>query len=78
MAASAKTRSEAAVSAVAEHAAEASGIVDEAINAGLDGSHRVTIQAKTLRLELLRVKAELEQKLSRLVLDCSTCGQTVH
>lgn len=31
-----------------------------------------------LRQELLEVKADLEQELGRLVLDCSTCGRTVH
>jgi len=42
------------------------------------GSHPVTLQAKRLRLELLKVKADLEQELGRLALDCSRCGQTVH
>ena len=31
-----------------------------------------------LRLELLKVKAELERELGQLVLDCSDCGRTVH
>jgi hypothetical protein len=31
-----------------------------------------------LRLELLKVKADLERELGQLVLDCSCCGQTVH
>ena len=44
---------ERAVHAVAEQAQKASAVVDEAHNAGLDGSHRVTLQAKMLRLELL-------------------------
>jgi hypothetical protein len=35
--------------------------VDEAYNAGFDGSHPVTLQAKVLRLELLNVKADLER-----------------
>ena len=34
-------------------------MVDEAHNAGLDGSHPVTLQAKMHRLELLNVKAYL-------------------
>jgi hypothetical protein len=41
------------VRTVAEHAKKASAVVDEAYNAGLDGSHPVTLQAKMLRLELL-------------------------
>lgn len=59
-------------------AAKADAVVDEAVAAGLDGSHPVTLQAKMLRQELLQVKADLEQELGRLVLDCSTCGRTVH
>jgi len=31
-----------------------------------------------LRLELLKVKGELERSLRELVLDCTDCGQTVH
>jgi hypothetical protein len=31
-----------------------------------------------LRLELLKVKAELERNLGALVLDCSDCGRLVH
>jgi hypothetical protein len=41
------------VHAVAEQAKKASAVVDEANNAGLDGSHPVTVQAKLLRLELV-------------------------
>jgi hypothetical protein len=52
--------------------------VDEAYNAGLDGSHPVTLQAKMLRLELLNVKADLEREFGRLVLHCTACGQWVH
>jgi hypothetical protein len=47
---------ERAVQAVSEQAAKADALVDEAIAAGLDGSHPVTIHAKMLRLELLKVK----------------------
>lgn len=49
---------ERAVRAVSEQAANASAIVDEALDAGLDGSHPLTLQAKMLRLELLKVKAD--------------------
>jgi hypothetical protein len=31
-----------------------------------------------LRLELLKVKADLERDLGQLVLDCSDCGRIVH
>lgn len=53
---------ERAVRTVAEQAKNANAIVDEAHNAGLDGSHPVTLQAKMLRLELLNVKADLERE----------------
>ena len=69
---------ERAVQAVSKQAAAASGVVDDAFAAGLDGSHPVTLHSKMLRLELLKVKADLERELGRLVLDCSECGQTVH
>lgn len=69
---------ERAVRAMSEQAAAAGAVVDEAVNAGLDGSHPVTLQAKMLRLELLKVKADLERELGRLVLDCSDCGRLVH
>ncbi len=69
---------ERAVRAVSQQAAKADAVVDEAITAGLDGSHPVTLQAKMLRQELLQVKADLERELGGLVLDCSACGRTVH
>lgn len=69
---------ERAVGALAGQAAKADAIVDEALTAGLDGSHPLTVHAKMLRLELLNVKADLERELRKLVLDCSRCGQTVH
>lgn len=69
---------ESAVRTIAEQAAKAYALVDEAIAAGLDGSHPVTLHAKMLRLELLNVKADLKRELGTLVLDCSDCGRTVH
>jgi hypothetical protein len=69
---------ERAVQAVTEQAVAADTLVDEAIAAGLDASHPVTLQAKLLRLELLNVKADLERELGGLVLDCSDCGRTVY
>jgi hypothetical protein len=54
---------ERAVRVISEQAASASAIVDEALDAGLDGSHPVTLQAKMLRLELLKVKADLKREL---------------
>ncbi|MGH3118413.1 MAG: hypothetical protein ACRDQ2_15130, partial [Gaiellales bacterium] len=62
---------------LAEQAAKADALVDEATAAG-GGSHSVTVHAKMLRLELLNVKADLERELEQLVLDCSSWGRTVH
>lgn len=63
---------------VSERAVAASALVDEAMAAGLDGSHPVTLQAKMLRLELLKLKADLERELGTWVLDCVDCSQAVH
>jgi len=49
-----------AVRTVAEQAVKADELVDEATAAG-GGSHPVTVHAKMLRLELLKVKADLER-----------------
>jgi hypothetical protein len=56
---------------------KADALVDEALAAGLDGSHPLTVHTKMLRLELLQVKAELERELGTLVLHCSDCGRIV-
>jgi len=64
--------------AVTEQAANADDLVDEALDAGLDGSHPITVHTKMLRLELLNVKKELERELETLVLNCSKCGLDVH
>jgi hypothetical protein len=49
---------EQAVQAVAEQAEKADALVDEAIEAGHGRSDPLVIQAKMLRLELLKVKAD--------------------
>jgi hypothetical protein len=66
---------ERAVDAVARQVDASSAIVDEAIE---EGSEDIVLNAKILRLELLRVKGDLERELGRLVLDCTDCGRTVH
>ncbi len=63
---------------IAEQAAESGRIADEALAAGLDGSHPLTVKANMLRLHLLKVKADLERDLGLLVLDCTRCGSRVH
>jgi hypothetical protein len=69
---------ERAIRRVTEQAAAADAIVDEAMEAGLDGSARIVVSTKMLRAELLSVKADLERELERLVLDCVVCLRTVH
>jgi hypothetical protein len=68
---------ERAVRAVAEQATKADDLVDEAAAAG-GGDHPVTVHAKMLRLELLKVKADLERELEDFSLNCSKCGLDVH
>jgi hypothetical protein len=53
---------ERAVHTIAEQAGKADELVDEAKTAG-GGDHPVTVHAKMLRLELLKVKADLEREL---------------
>jgi hypothetical protein len=69
---------ERAVAAISEQAANASNLIDEAMDAGLPGDHPVTIAAKMLRLELLKTKAELERGLAEFSLTCADCGRNVH
>ena len=59
-------------------------MVDDAIDAGLDGANPVILHAKMLRLELLKVRAELQRELETWVLNCtkeipfdSTGGQPI-
>jgi hypothetical protein len=68
---------ERAVAAVTKQAVKADDLVDEATAAG-GGSHPVTSHAKMLRLELLKVKADLERELETFSLNCSKCGLDVH
>jgi hypothetical protein len=68
---------ERAVRTVAEQAVKADEPVDEA-KAASGGDHPVTVHAKMLRLELLKVKPDLERELEDFVLDCSKCGLDVH
>jgi hypothetical protein len=69
---------ESAVRVVSEQAVAADQLVVRRLESGLGGSHPVTVHAKMLRLELLNVKAELDRELGQLLLDCSSCGRTVH
>ena len=69
---------ERAVLVISEQATSASGVIDEALAAGLPSDHPVTLQAKILRLELLKVKADLERELESFSLNCSKCGLDVH
>ncbi len=60
-----------AVLALSDQVAAASALVDEAMAAGLDGSHPVTVHAKMLRLELIKTKSAIRWE--QFVLDCSSC-----
>jgi hypothetical protein len=69
---------ERAVNAVAEQSAKADSLVDEAIDVGHGRSDPLVVHAKMLRLELLKVKADLERELEDFVLNCSKCSLDVH
>jgi hypothetical protein len=64
-----------AVHTVAEQAAKADDLVDEAGRARR--SDPLVVHAKMLRLELLKVKADLERELEDFSLNCSKCGLDV-
>jgi hypothetical protein len=68
---------ERAVAAVTEQAAKADALIDDLVVAGLPEDGPV-LQAKLIRLELLKVKGDLERELSRWVLDCRRCNRRVH
>jgi hypothetical protein len=61
---------------LAEQAVNADGLVDEA-SAAAGGNHPVAVHAKMLRLELLKVKANLERGLEDFSLNCPRCGLDV-
>jgi hypothetical protein len=65
---------ERAVHTVAEQAAKADDLVEEAIEVGHGRSDPLVTHAKMLRLELLKVKADLERELEDFSLNCSKCG----
>jgi hypothetical protein len=67
-----------AVRVVAEQAAKADDLVDEAIEVGHGRSDPLVTHAKMLRLELLKVKADLERELEDFVPNCRQCGLDVH
>ncbi len=67
-----------AVHTIAEQAAKADDLVDEAIDVGHGRSHPLVVHAKMLRLELLKVKANLERELETWSLNCTKCGLDVH
>jgi hypothetical protein len=67
-----------AVHSISEQAANTNKVIDEAMDAGLAADHPVSVAAKQVRLELLRVKADLERELGTWVLDCKACGMEAH
>jgi hypothetical protein len=69
---------EQAVQAVAEQATKADDLVDDLIWVGHGRSDALITHAKMLRMELLKVKADLERELEDFSLNCSKCGLDVH
>jgi hypothetical protein len=67
-----------AVHTIAEQAAKADDLVNEAIGVGHGWSDPLVTHAKMLRLELLKVKADLERELETWSLNCIKCGLDVH
>jgi len=67
-----------AIHAVADQAQKADALVDEAIDVGHGRSDPLVTHAKMLRLELLKVKADLERELEDFSLNCKKCGLDVH
>jgi hypothetical protein len=67
---------ERAVAAVSEQAAKADALIDE-LHAARVPEDGPVIQAKLIRLELLKVKGDLEWELGRWVLDCRRCNRRV-
>jgi hypothetical protein len=67
-----------AIRLVTDQAAKADDLVDEAIDVGHGRSDPLVTHAKMLRLELLKVKADLERELEDFSLNCSACGLDVH
>ena len=66
------------VHAVTEQAAKDDDLVNEAIEVGHGRSDPLVTHAKMLRLELLKVKADLERELEDFSLNCTKCGLDVH
>jgi hypothetical protein len=69
---------ERSVHAIAQQATNTNEVIDGAMEAGLAADNHVTVAAKQVRLGLLKVKADLERELGRLVLNCQRCGMEVH
>jgi hypothetical protein len=68
---------ERAVAAVAEQAGKADALIDDLQAAGLPEVGPV-LQGKLIRLELLKVKGDLERELGKWVLDSRRCNRRVH
>jgi hypothetical protein len=60
---------------VAEQAGKADALIDDLQAAGLPEVGPV-LQGKLIRLELLKVKGDLERELGQWLLDCQRCRRT--
>jgi hypothetical protein len=73
-----RTTLERAAAAIADETRRAYALVYEVTAAGVDDRHPLVLAVKEIRLELLRVKGDLEGELSRLVKTCRRCQLRVH
>jgi hypothetical protein len=73
-----RNTNERAVRSVAEEAGHAYELIEQLHAVGFRDGDEVMLAAKTLRLELLKTKGDLERELSGWVLDCRRCNRRVH
>jgi hypothetical protein len=66
------------VRAIADRAADAYRVVEEAHAIDPKDESGLVAAAKRLRMELLQSKAELERELGRQLLHCGRCNRRVH
>jgi hypothetical protein len=65
------------VKAISDKVRDAYALVDELHDAGIRAEHPAMVKAKTLRIEVLQIKADLERELGGWLLDCVVCKRRV-
>jgi hypothetical protein len=63
---------------MAERVLDAYRLVDELHAAGFPADHPTMLAVKKMRVELLKIKGEIERELARWVEDCRRCNRRVH